>query len=146
MKLRDKTGNIIAQSRPGDFTIPADMKTPVLVSPKDNEKIIPGFKKRIRLQWEKTDGVTQYEVELFQRIAGIDRSLTIYNVKNNFIDLSNQILYKPGQFSWLVRAKKISGGKVTAYRESGKSYFEIEEVELLPAPVIKSPPVLFNAK
>lgn len=146
VRLKDKTGSIIAQSRPGDFTIPADMKTPVLTSPRDNEKIIPGIKKRIRLQWEKIEGVSEYEVEIFQRVAGTDKSLTIYNVKSSFIDLSNQMLYQPGQFSWLVRAKKIKGGKVTAYRESKKSYFEIEAVELLPAPVVKTPPVLFNAK
>jgi len=146
IKLKDRTGRTIAQSSPGDFTIPAEMKTPVLIAPANNEKIIPGIKKRIRLQWEKIDDVSEYEVEIFQRIAGIDKSLSIYNVKKSFIDLSNQMLYKPGQFSWLVRAKKTKGGKVTAFRESGKSYFEIEAVELLPAPVVKTPPVLFNAK
>jgi hypothetical protein len=146
VRLKDRTGKTIAQSSTADFTIPADMKAPVLIAPGNNEKIIPGIIKRLRLQWEKIEGASEYEVEIFQRIAGIDKSMSIYSVKSSFIDLSNQMLYKPGQFGWLVRAKKTKGGKVTASRESKKSYFEIEAVELLPAPVIKTPPVLFNEK
>jgi hypothetical protein len=146
VKLKDDSGKVIAQSQPAEFTIPQDMKIPVLISPKDNAKMTPGFRKRLRLEWEKIPGVSQYEVEIFQRIAGIDRTLTIYTAKKNFIEISNQMFSKPGQFSWLVKAKKITGGRVTAFRESKKSFFEIEGMELLPAPKIKTPGVLFNVK
>ncbi len=146
VKLRDEAGRIIAQSRPSDFTLPADMKPPVLVSPKQNEKITPGVTKRLKLQWKKIEGVNEYEVEIFERIAGAERSLSVYTAKKPYLELSNQMLYKPGRFSWLVRAKKTKGGRVTAFRESGKSYFEIGEVTVLPAPVVKSSNVLFNAK
>ncbi len=146
VKLRDKSGKTIAQSQVSDFTIPAELQIPVLTAPKDNSKITPGIRKRIRLEWVKIAGVSEYEVEIFQRVAGIDKSLTIYTVKTNYIELANEMLYKPGQFTWLVRARKTKGGKVTAFRESKKSFFEISEVELLPAPKLKTAPVLFNVK
>jgi len=144
--LKDKTGSIVSQSPSSDFIIPLDMKMPVQISPKDNEKIAPSFNRRLKLQCEKVEGANEYEFELFQRIVGIEKSLSIYTSKSPSIELSNQILYKPGRFSWLVRAKKIKGGRVTAFRESKKSFFEIDEVQILPAPVVKTPSVIFNAK
>lgn len=142
--LKDKTGKIIARSPASDFSIPAELRAPVLIIPKDNEKIMPGVKNRIRFEWRRIAGATEYEVEVFQRIAGAEKTMMIYTSRENFIETSNLALYRPGKFSWLVRARQVKKGKITAFRESGKSFFEIESVELLPPPEVKEPGVLFK--
>jgi len=142
--LKDKTGKIIAKSPVNDFSIPAELRVPVLVSPADNEKVLPGLKSRMRFEWRRSHGATEYEVEVFQRIAGAEKTMMIYTARDNFIEASNPALYRPGRFSWLVRARQVKKGKITAFRESGKSFFEVESVELLPPPEVKDPGVLFK--
>lgn len=142
--LRDKIGRIIAKSQASDFSIPAELRAPVLIMPKDNERIIPGIKNRMRFEWRRIPGATEYEVEVFQRIAGAEKAMMIYTSGGNFVDASNMSLYRPGKFSWLVRARQLKRGKITAFRESEKSFFEIEAVELLPPPEVKEPGVLFK--
>ena len=142
--LRDRTGRAIAKSPVSEFSIPAELRAPVLISPKDNEKLMGGAKNRIKFEWRRIPGATEYEVELFQRIAGSEKTMMIYSSKESFIETSNTALYKPGKFSWLVRAKQMKKGKITAFRESGRSFFEVESVELLPPPEVKEPGVLFK--
>lgn len=142
--LRDRSGGIIARSTGAEFTVPGELKIPVLVSPGYNEKIIPGIKKSLRFQWEKTAGASGYELEIFQRIAGEDKTLMIYSSGKNSMEVAGLTSFSPGIYSWKVKAKKTRNGKVTAYTESGKSYFEIEEVVLLPAPEVKNPGVIFK--
>ncbi len=142
--LKDKNGRVIAKSAPGDFSIPAQLRTPLLVTPKNNENIIPGIKNRIKFEWRRVASANEYEVEVFQRIAGAEKTMIIYSSKSNSVEASNISLYRPGMFSWLVRAKQVKNGKITAFRESDKSFFEIEEVQLLPPPEIKKPGVLFR--
>ncbi len=142
--LKDGSGNTIARSPVSEFSIPGGLKTPVQIIPRENEKIIPGIKKRIRFQWEKTAGASEYEIEIFLRVAGVDKTLMIFSSKSNSIELSNTGALTPGIYSWQVKAKRINNRKVTAYTESKKRYFEIEEVEILPAPEIKTPGIIFK--
>lgn len=142
--LKDKTNRIIAKSPVSDFSIPAELRAPVLITPVNNGKILPGIKNRVRFEWRKIHGATEYEVEVFQRIAGAEKTIVIYTSRVNFIEASNPALYRPGMFSWLVRARQMKNGTITAFRESGKSFFEVESVELLPPPEVKEPGVLFK--
>jgi len=142
--LKDKSGNIVARSRASEFSIPGDLRSPAPVTPKDKEKIIPGLKKRLRFEWGKINGASEYEVEIFQRVAGLEKQFMIYSSKSNYIELTNQAIFKAGSYSWLVRAKDVRKGKVAASRESKKFYFEVEEVVLLPAPAVKNPGVIFK--
>jgi hypothetical protein len=142
--LKDNSGNAIAQSSVSEFTIPGELKIPVQVTPKNNEKVIPGLKRRLRFEWNKIAGANEYEIEIFQRIAGTDKPLTIYSSKSNYMELTNISIFNPGNYSWVVRAKDIRKGRVAAFKESEKAYFEIEEVVLLPAPKVKNPGVIFK--
>jgi len=142
--LKDKAGKIIAKSHISDFTIPAELRAPVLITPGNNEKIIPAVKNGVRFEWRKIHGATEYEVEVFQRIAGAEKTMIIYSARENFIEAVNPSLYRPGIFSWVVRARQVKNGKITAFRESERSYFEVESVELLPPPEVKQPGVLFR--
>lgn len=142
--LKDKSGRIMVKSAPGEFSIPAQLRAPLLVTPKNNESIIPGIKNRIKFEWRKVASANEYEVEVFQRIAGAEKTMIVYTAKGGFVEASNISLYRPGKFSWLVRAKQVRNGKITAFRESDKSFFEIEDVQLLPPPEIKKPGILFK--
>jgi len=142
--LKDKTGKILAKSPVSDFSIPAELRAPVLISPRANERILPGIKNRVRFEWRRIHGATEYEVEVFQRIAGSEKAMMIYTSRDNFIEASNPALYRPGVFSWLVRARQIKNGRITAFRESERSFFEIDSVEILPPPEVKEPGVIFK--
>ena len=142
--LKDGSGKVIAKSAASGFSIPAELRAPVLITPGQNEKVVPGLKNRIRFEWKKIRSANEYEVEVFQRIAGADRSLIVYTSKSSYVEASNISLFRPGKFSWLVRAKRVRNGRVTAYRESGKSIFAIEDVRILPPPEVKDPGVLFK--
>jgi hypothetical protein len=142
--LKDRAGRIIAKSPASDFSIPAELRTPLLISPENNESILPGTQNRIRFEWRRVSGANEYEVEVFQRIAGAEKTVIIYTSKTSSVEASNISLYRPGRFSWIVRAKRVKNGIVTAFRESDKSFFEIGEVQLLPPPEIKDPGVLFK--
>ncbi len=142
--LHDSSGNSIARSPASEFSIPGELKVPVHVNPKENEKVIPGLKKRFRFEWSKTNGANEYEIEIFQRIAGVEKPLAIYTSKINNIELTNLSIFTPGFYSWQIKAKQLKKGRVSAYRESKKTYFYIEEVVLLPAPSVKKPEVIFK--
>ncbi|HNX24117.1 MAG TPA: FecR family protein [Spirochaetota bacterium] len=142
--LKDNSGNIIARSSVNEFSIPGDLRIPVQIIPKDNEKIIPGLKKRMRFEWVKIAGANEYEIEIFQRVAGVEKPFMIYSSKLNYIELTNQSMFNTGTYSWLVRAKEVHKGMVAASKESKKFHFEVEQVMLLPAPVVKNPGVIFK--
>jgi hypothetical protein len=142
--LKDSSGYIIAHSNHGEFTIPGDLAAPLLVAPEDKDRIIPGLKKRLRFEWSRIPGADEYEVQIFRRVAGLEKPLIIYSSKSNYVDIANQAILTPGSYSWVVRAKQVSKGRVTAYKESGRSDFEVEEVVLLPAPVVKNPGVIYK--
>ena len=142
--LKDSSGNTIAKSSANEFFIPGDLRIPVQIIPKDNDKIIPGLKKRLRFEWGKIAGANEYEIEIFQSVAGAEKPFMIYSSKLNYIELTNQSIFTPGAYSWLVRAKEMRKGRVAASKESKKQYFEVEKVVLLPAPVVKNPGVIFK--
>ncbi len=142
--LKDHSGNVVAKSSVSDFTIPDDLEIPVSVIPKDNEKIIHGLKRELRFEWREISGANEYEVEIFKRMGGVDKPLTIYSSKKNYIGLLNTSIFIPGNYSWIIRAKDVRNGRVRAFKESRKSYFEIKEVALLPAPKVKNPGVIFK--
>ncbi len=142
--LKDNSGSIIAQSAVSEFIIPDELKIPVTVSPKANDRIIPGLKKSLRFEWSKVTGADEYEVQIFQRIAGVEKSLIIYSSESNHVDIINQTIFTPGIYSWMVKAKQVRNGRVAAYKESEKSYFNVEEVILLPAPDVKTPGIIFK--
>ncbi len=142
--LKDSSGRIVTQSSTREFVIPGELKTPELVYPKDNEKIIPGLKKRFRFEWVRTAGANEYEIEIYFRIAGVEKPLTIYTSRVNYIEITNPAIFSPGLYSWRIKAKQMKSGKLSAYKESKKSFFEVEEVVLLPAPVVKNPGVIFK--
>jgi len=142
--LKDSAGHTIAQSSTSEFFIPGDLRTPVQTMPKDNDKIIPGLKKRIRFEWSKITGANEYEIEIYQRVAGTEKPFMIYSSKTNYIELTNQSIFTPGVYSWIVRAKDVRKGQLAAFKESKKNYFNVEEVVLLPAPVVNNPGVIFK--
>lgn len=144
VKLLDKRGGIISRSTVSDFVVSHELKAPVTVMPKNNEKLSPGLKRLLRFEWKKSTGATEYEVEVFQRIAGVEKPLMIYTSKTNYINLSNTSMYKTGSYSWLVRAKQVKQGKVIGFKESDQSFFEVERVDLLPPPQVNVPGVLFK--
>jgi hypothetical protein len=144
VRLKDDSGGVIAQSGTGDFTIPGELQTPLQIAPVNNDKIVPGLKKRIRFEWSIISGADEYEMQIFRRIAGVERPLMIYSSKSNYIDIVNQSIFAPGIYSWVVRAKQMNKGRINAYKESGRSVFEVEEVILLPAPVVKNPGVIYK--
>jgi hypothetical protein len=57
--LKDKTGKIIAKSPASDFSIPAELRVPVLISPRADERILPGMKNRVRFEWRRIHGATE---------------------------------------------------------------------------------------
>lgn len=143
VRLVDEKGFPVARSAATEFSIPATLKVPVHITPGENEKLIPGLIKRIRFQWSRITGANEYEIEITRLIGGVEKPLVIYTSRDDFIEVSNVSMYKPGRYSWLVRAKHVKNGKVTAYQESKKRIFEIDTVELLPPPEVKNPGVLF---
>ncbi len=144
IKLLDKRGSIIAGSPVSDFVVSREMKAPVPVMPKNNENILPGLNRSIRFKWSKSPGATEYEVEVFQRIAGVEKPLMIYTSSRNYLSQSNISMYKTGSYSWIVRAKRIKKGKLVAFKESRKSFFEVESADLLPPPQVKKVEVFFK--
>lgn len=142
--LKDSSEHTIAQSSANEFFIPGDLRTPIQLIPKDNDKIIPGLKRSIRFEWSRIAGANEYEIEIFQRVAGTEKPFMIYSSRTNYIELTNQTIFSPGVYSWLVRAKDFRKGRLAASKESKKNYFNVEEVILLPAPVVKNPGVIFK--
>lgn len=142
--LKDSAGRTIAQSPVNEFFIPGNLRTPVPLMPKDNDKIVPGLKKCLRFEWSKITGANEYEIEISQRVAGVEKTFMICSSKMNYIELTNQSIFRFGVYSWLVRAKEMKNGRIVAFNESKKNYFNVEVIGLLPAPVVNNPGVIYK--
>jgi hypothetical protein len=141
--LKGEGDRMIARSSIQSFSVPIMIKAPVPLSPENNERVIPAVKRKIRFEWERSSGADDYEVEIFRRMAGTEKSMSIFSSKDNHIEITNQSVFRPGNYSWVVRAKKFSRGRVAGYSESERYYFEVREPDILPPPVIKKPEIIF---
>ena len=141
--LQGETDQMIARSSIQSFYVPVTIKAPVPLSPENNEKVVPAVKRRIRFEWERSAGANEYEVEVFRSLAGAEKSLSIFSSKANNLVITNVSIFRPGNYSWVVRAKKIKGGEITGFVESERYFFEVQEPDILPPPVIKKPEIIF---
>lgn len=82
-------------------------------------------------------------MEVFQRIAGAEKSLSIFSSKESHMEMTNVSMFRPGNYSWVVRAKRISEGRITGFNESGRHFFEVHEPAILPPPVVRKPEIIF---
>jgi len=141
--LQGEGGKIIAESTVKNFSVPRMLTAPQPLSPGNNEKVMPLVKRRLRFEWKMSADADEYEVEIFQRIAGTEKSMSIFSSKENYIEITNPAVFRPGNYSWVVRSKKTSGKKVTGFAESEKYFFEVREPDILPPPVVKKPEIIF---
>lgn len=143
VKLYGNENRIIAGSNVQSFSVPVAIKAPVPISPENNSMVVPALKRKLRFEWERSAGANEYEVEVFRSLAGVEKSLSIFLSKTNNLEVSNVSVFRPGYYSWVVRAKKITGGKITGFVESERYFFQVQEPEILPPPVIKKPEIIF---
>lgn len=141
--LQGESGRMIARSSIQSFSVPVILKAPVPLSPENNERVVPAVKRKIRFEWERSSGADDYEVEIFRRTAGAEKSMSIFSSKTNNLEITNVSIFRPGNYSWVVRAKKLSGGRVAGFSESARYFFEVQESDILPPPVIKKPEIIF---
>jgi hypothetical protein len=123
--------------------VPRILTAPQPLSPDNNEKVMPLVKRKLRFEWVRSAEADEYEVEIFQRIAGAERSLSIFSSKAGYLEITNVSIFGPGNYSWVVRAKKLSRGRITGYVESERFFFEVREPDILPPPVVKKPEIIF---
>lgn len=141
--IEDEAGRFIAGSPVQNFSVPGILKAPRPLSPDNNEKVMPLVNRKLRLEWQRSSEADEYEVEIFQRIAGAERSMSIFSSKTGHLEITNVSMFRPGNYSWVVRAKKLSRGKITGFVESERFFFEVREPDILPPPVIKKPEIIF---
>jgi hypothetical protein len=141
--LQGEADRMIARSSIQSFSVPVILKAPVPISPDNNERVVPAVKRKLRFEWEKSPGADDYEVEIFRSMAGTEKSMSIFSSKENHLEITNLSVFRPGNYSWVVRAKKISKGRVAGFSESERYFFEVQEPDILPPPVIKKPEIIF---
>ena len=134
VSIIDKTGSYIAKGKPAVFDIPEILSKPSAVLPVNMDVINLDNLDVIKFQWEKVAGANSYEVEIFQRVSGSDRSLVVLNTDAPKIELRNFKILNPGTLVWIVRAKKTVNGIITGSSESGRNYFVLKVTEDISAP------------
>jgi len=134
VSIIDNAGTKIAAGAPGFFFIPEALEKPSAVLPSNMGVINLDNLDVVRFQWNKVTGADQYEVEIFQRESGADRSLIVLNTDKTVIELRNFSFFDQGTVVWIVRARKSVKGKITATSESDRNYFVLKINDNLSAP------------
>jgi len=137
VSIIDKNGSNIAKGRPSVFFMPEILAKPSVISPANMDVINLDNLDVIKFQWEKVAGADSYELEIFQRESGADRSLIVLNADTQKVELRNFKILNPGTLVWIVRAKKSVNGIITASSESGRNYFVLKVTEDISAPKSK---------
>ncbi len=137
VSIIDKNGSYIAKGRPSVFDMPEILSKPSAISPVNMNVINLDKQEAIKFQWEKVPGADSYELEIFQRESGIDRSLIVMNSKSPIIELRNFEILNPGTIVWIVRAKKSVNGVISGSSESDRNYFVLKVTEDISAPKSK---------
>jgi len=143
VSIIDKSGAYAAKGEPAVFFIPETLQKPAAITPSNMGIINLDNTDVIKFQWEKIAGADSYEVEIFQRVAGADKSLLVMNTDNTKIELKNFSIFNPGTIVWIVRATKTVKGKISATSESDRNYFVLKVSEEIQAPKMNVPGTIY---
>lgn len=143
VSIIDRSGSLTAKGLTSGFIIPETLKKPVAILPANMGVVNLDNSDSIKFQWAKVEGADSYEVEIFQRVAGVDRSLIVLNTDTNRVELRNFTIFDPGTIVWVVRAAKSVKGKISATSESERSYFVLKVSEEISAPKLDVPGTIY---
>ena len=138
VSIMDKFGNITVIGLTSAFSIPSVLEKPKIISPENLAKVNLDDVEVLRFQWSSVKGADSYELEIYQRSSGIDRSLMVLSTTSTKVELRNFRSLESGNLVWLVRAKKKSGSRIAAVSESDRMYFILKVSEDIRAPKIQA--------
>lgn len=138
VSIIDKYGNITVMGLTSVFSIPSALEKPKAVFPENLAKVNLDEVDALRFQWTSVKGATSYELEIFQRTSGIDRSLIVMSTSSTKIELRNFRSLEAGTLVWVVRAKKKSGSRIAAVSESDRMFFVLKVSKDISAPKIQA--------
>lgn len=134
----DKFEKVTVMGLTSSFVIPSALEKPKTISPENLAKVNLDDIDTIRFQWTAVRGADSYELEIFQRTTGVDRSLMVLGTTTTKIELRNFRSLETGTLVWVVRAKKKSGNKIAAVSESDRMYFVLKVSADIQAPKIQT--------
>ncbi len=137
VSIIDKTGTYIAKGEPRNFIIAGSLQKPSNLSPSNMSSINLDNTDVIKFHWDKVAGADSYELEIFQNVSGIERSLIVLKTNSPKSELRNFAILNPGKTGWVVRAKKTVDGKISATSESDHNYFILKVNDNIPAAKLK---------
>ncbi len=136
VSIMDKFGNVTVMGLTSAFLIPSALEKPVTNFPENLAKVNLDDVDVLRFQWSAVKGADSYELEIFQRTSGVDRSLMVLNTVSTRIEVRNFRSLVPGTLVWVVRARKKTGSRIAAVSESDRMYFVLKVSEDISAPKI----------
>ena len=138
VSILDKAGNIIVMGFTSGFIIPSELDRPRAISPENLAKINLDAVNSLQFRWSAVKGADIYEVEIFRRTSGVDKSLMVLETASTMIELRNFSSLESGTLVWVVRARKKSGKRLAAFSESDRRYFVLKVSENISAPKVQS--------
>ena len=138
VSILDKTGNITVMGFTSGFTIPSELDRPRAISPANLARINLDDVNSLQFRWSAVKGADIYEVEIFRRTSGVDKSLMVLETASTMIELRNFSSLESGTLVWVVRARKKSGKRLAAFSESDRRYFVLKVSENISAPKVQS--------
>lgn len=137
VSILDKFEKVTVTGLTSAFLIPSALDKPKIISPENLAKVNLDDIDVLRFQWAAVKGADSYELEIFHRSSGIDRSLIVMNTASTKIELRNFRSLEPGTLVWVVRARKKSGSRIAAVSESERVSFVLKVNEDIQAPKIQ---------
>lgn len=138
VSIADSKGRAAVKGGASVFIIPGTLARPVTVYPENLATINLDDISVLRFQWQKVRGADTYELEIFHRQDGTDRSLITMTTGSTQIEIRNFSFLEKGTIVWVVRARKKSGSKLAASSESERRYFVLRVSENIRAPKIQT--------
>ncbi len=137
--LIDSNENRLIGSNVSSFSIESSLVAPVLLSPINNDKL--EMKDKIIFTWQKVSNANIYKFSLY---SSTGKSKLIYSTETSdtkFV-FDDSSLMKSGNYFWEIEALKSESGSTISKSAPSREYFNVVKKEVLPSPVITSPPVI----
>ncbi len=137
VSITDRSGKVTVMGLTASFSIPSALEKPKILFPQNLANINLDDVNVIKFQWSPVKGADSYQIEIFQRTSGVDKSLISLNTTGTILELRNFKSLEQGTLVWVVRARKQSGTRITAVSESDRMYFVLKVNDNISAPKIQ---------
>ncbi len=143
VSLLNKEGAVLMTSQSRSVELVEGLGTPLMLSPRNDEKVNMRSSSSLALRWQRVKGADQYEVTLYQIKGRGQQKIVSALVADTVYEMKELKRLDEGKFSWTLQAIDLEKGKILRKSPTTRARFDITLGGPLQKPLIDLPKVLY---